>query len=406
MDKLVNLTQKGIDSYNKHHHPDTNKTVGDGRNAPQSTGHPQSGVNKTGVEGHNAPQIYGRPQSGVNKAGVEGHNVLQSQGHPQSGVNKTGVEGHNTPQTYGHPQTGVSNKTGVEGHNVLQSHGHPQTDVNKTGVEGHNAPQTYGHPQTGVNQTGVEGHNAPQLYGHPQSDANKLGGEGYNAPHPSGQSGHGQYGHPQRLEVKDIMLLFTLVKVVMDHTISPNVTEANINKTGGQGYNASHPSGRPQFDQDEIIRNAGTSGSGDYSSLFSSALRFLNENKKAEEPLDEGELTRAYDNIYSKNDSRGITAQLLGSAAALNVIKKFAGESGSSGYGTGHGGNTQSQLISMAMTEAVKLFDQSGGQVLGNKQDAVNGAAVTVMKLLVQSKFSGSGTIGGKDSGGLGSLRS
>lgn len=41
--------------------------------------------------------------------------------------------------------------------------------------------------------------------------------------------------------------------------------------------------------------------------------------QKAEEPLDEGELTRAHDNIYSKNDSRGITAQLLGSAAALNV---------------------------------------------------------------------------------------
>ncbi|XP_006454075.1 beta-fg-like protein [Agaricus bisporus var. bisporus H97] len=351
---------------------DTNKTVGDGRNAPQSTGHPQSGVNKTGVEGHNAPQTYGHPQSGVNKAGVEGHNVLQSQGHPQSGVNKTGVEGHNTPQTYGHPQTGVSNKTGVEGHNVLQSHGHPQTGVNKTGVEGHNAPQTYGHPQTGVNQTGVEGHNAPQLYDHPQSDANKLGGEGYNAPHPSGQSGHGQYGHPQRLEVKDIMLLFTLVKVVMDHTISPNLKRILI---------------RPEVK--------------DITHLI--LLVVLN---KAEEPLDEGELTRAHDNIYSKNDSRGITAQLLGSAAALNVIKKFAGESGSSGYGTGHGGNTQSQLISMAMTEAVKLFDQSGGQVLGNKQDAVNGAAVTVMKLLVKSNFSGSGTIGGKDSGGLGSLRS
>ncbi|KAF7784996.1 hypothetical protein Agabi119p4_1161 [Agaricus bisporus var. burnettii] len=366
MDKLVNLTQKGIDSYNKHHHPDTNKTVGEGHNAPQTYGHPQTGVNKTGVEGHNAPQTYGHPQSGVNKAGVEGHNVLQSQGHPQSGVNKTGVEGHNAPQTYGHPQPGV-NETGVEGHNVPQSYGHPQSGANKLGGEGYNAP----HP------SGQSGHGQ---YGHPQPNVNRTGGESQNAPLHSGQGGYGSYDQSQ--------------------------PEANINKTGGQGYNASHPSGRPQFDQDEIIRNAGTSGSGDYSSLFSSALRFLNENKKAEEPLDEGELTRAHDNIYSKNDSRGITAQLLGSAAALNVIKKFAGESGSSGYGTGHGGNTQSQLISMAMTEAVKLFDQSGGQVLGNKQDAVNGAAVTVMKLLVQSKFSGSGTIGGKDSGGLDSLRS
>ena len=49
------------------------------------------------------------------------------------------------------------------------------------------------------------------------------------------------------------------------------------------------------------------------------------------------------------------------------------------------------------------MFDKSGGTASGNKQDAVNGAAMTVMKLLVQSKFSG-GTTGGSDSGGLGSL--
>lgn len=55
------------------------------------------------------------------------------------------------------------------------------------------------------------------------------------------------------------------------------------------------------------------------------------------------------------------------------------------------------------MAEASKLFDKSGGAASGNKQDAVNGAAMTVMKLLVQSKFSGS-TTGGKDSGGLSGL--
>ena len=57
----------------------------------------------------------------------------------------------------------------------------------------------------------------------------------------------------------------------------------------------------------------------------------------------------------------------------------------------------------MAMAEAAKMFDKSGGTSSGNKQDAVNGAAMTVMKLLVQSKFSG-GMTGGSDSGGLGSL--
>lgn len=54
------------------------------------------------------------------------------------------------------------------------------------------------------------------------------------------------------------------------------------------------------------------------------------------------------------------------------------------------------------MAEATKLFDSAGGASSGNKQDAVNGAAMTVMKLLVQSKFSG--TTGGGDSGGLSGL--
>jgi hypothetical protein len=57
------------------------------------------------------------------------------------------------------------------------------------------------------------------------------------------------------------------------------------------------------------------------------------------------------------------------------------------------------------MAEATKLFDKTGGSASGNKQDAVNGAAMTIMKLLVQSKFGG-GTTGGKDSGGLSGLLS
>lgn len=58
----------------------------------------------------------------------------------------------------------------------------------------------------------------------------------------------------------------------------------------------------------------------------------------------------------------------------------------------------------MAMAEATKLFDGAGGASSGNKQDAVNSAAMTVMKLLVQSKLSGA--TGGGNSGGLGGLMS
>lgn len=92
------------------------------------------------------------------------------------------------------------------------------------------------------------------------------------------------------------------------------------------------------------------------------------------------------------------------SCVGVQILKQFTG-GGSHGTSTG-GGGSQTQLISMAMAEATKLFDKSGGAASGNKQDAVNGAAMTVMKLLVQSKFSGAGTTGGSNSGGLSGLLS
>lgn len=80
-------------------------------------------------------------------------------------------------------------------------------------------------------------------------------------------------------------------------------------------------------------------------------------------------------------------------------MKKFTGGGGGSGKP-----QSQTDLISLAMAEASKLFDKSGGAASGNKQDAVNSAGMTIMKLLVQSKFSG--TVGGGNSGGLGGLMS
>ena len=65
---------------------------------------------------------------------------------------------------------------------------------------------------------------------------------------------------------------------------------------------------------------------------------------------------------------------------------------------------SKTDLISLAMAEASNLFDKSGGSAHGGKQDAINSAGMTIMKLMVQSKLSGA--TGGKDSGGLGSLMS
>ncbi len=90
------------------------------------------------------------------------------------------------------------------------------------------------------------------------------------------------------------------------------------------------------------------------------------------------------------------------SNSITKALKKFtSGGSSSSSGGTG----SQTQLISLAMAEATKLFEKSGGAASGNKQDAVNGAAMTVMKLFVQSKMGGS-TTGAGNSGGLSGLLS
>lgn len=62
--------------------------------------------------------------------------------------------------------------------------------------------------------------------------------------------------------------------------------------------------------------------------------------------------------------------------------------------------------LGLAMSEASKLFDQSGGAASGGKQDAINSAGATIMKFMLKSQMSGMmGTGGGAaGGGGLGNL--
>ncbi|KAI0936813.1 hypothetical protein AcV5_004860 [Taiwanofungus camphoratus] len=180
-------------------------------------------------------------------------------------------------------------------------------------------------------------------------------------------------------------------------------SQSNVSKTGGQEYNSPHHSGgggqqqygRPQFNHDDVINTASQQGSGE-SSMYSSAIGYVQHNTaEHEQPIDEQHVQDAHRQAYQEGNSGNLSAGSMGSAAAMQVLKKFTS-------GSGGGSGSQSDLISFAMAEASKLFDQSGGAASGNKQDAINGAAMTVMKLLVQSKSSG--TVGGSNSGGLGGL--
>jgi hypothetical protein len=182
-------------------------------------------------------------------------------------------------------------------------------------------------------------------------------------------------------------------------------SQSNVSKTGGQEYNSPHHSqqdgrggqghGAPYIDHDEAVQQAQNYGpeSGD-SSVFSSALKHLNKNQhEHNEPVDEEEVQESHRQAYSKGSAGSLSAGSMGGAAAMQVLKQFT---------SGGGGGGSTQLVSMAMAEASKLFDSAGGASSGSKQDAVNGAAMTVMKLMVQSKLSGA--MGGGNSGGMGSL--
>jgi len=134
--------------------------------------------------------------------------------------------------------------------------------------------------------------------------------------------------------------------------------------------------------------------------MFNNALGYLNQNQSQHtQPIDEQQVQNAHAEAYEKGNASSLDANSLGSAAAMQVLKSFTSGGGSSGGN----GNTQTQLISMAMSEASKLFD-SQGSASGQKQDAINGAVMTVMKMVVQSKMGGAPTTGGGNSGGLGSL--
>jgi len=134
--------------------------------------------------------------------------------------------------------------------------------------------------------------------------------------------------------------------------------------------------------------------------MFKNALGYANQNQAQHtQPIDEQQVQNAHAEAYENGNASSLDAGSLGSAAAMQVLKNFTSGGGSGGGG----GNGQTQLISMAMSEASKLFD-SQGSAGGSKQDAINGAVMTVMKMAVQSKMGGGSTTGGSNSGGLGSL--
>ena len=97
--------------------------------------------------------------------------------------------------------------------------------------------------------------------------------------------------------------------------------------------------------------------------MYSSAMNYLSGNHQniANQRPDEDRMQQSHEQLYQGGGGDGgqqHTSESLGAGAAMQAFKMFQG--GGGGGSGGSGG--QSQMISMAMQEAGKLFDQQSGQ--------------------------------------------
>ncbi|KAA1090830.1 hypothetical protein PGT21_014985 [Puccinia graminis f. sp. tritici] len=185
---------------------------------------------------------------------------------------------------------------------------------------------------------------------------------------------------------------------------------AHLNRPAGGQMIDTDGDGIPDLEQAAAHASGNSGDSGD-SSLFKSAVSFLKTQaqKKGDDDdddIDEEKAVEAHDRAYNQKQGSSLDAKSMGTAAALQAFKQFSQGGGSNEPKPTE--DNKSKLIGMAMAQAAKLFDSSGGASGGQKQDAVNSAGSMVMKLLMKQKLqqmTGGGG-GGSSGGGLGGLAS
>jgi len=104
------------------------------------------------------------------------------------------------------------------------------------------------------------------------------------------------------------------------------------NQSGG-GYNNTSGQGR-QHNEDSnefegAIHHAKQESGGQDTSLFSTALGFLSNNKQdiknSAPEFDESQATKAHEQVYGSGDNQQHGAQTLGMSAAIQAMQKFTG---------------------------------------------------------------------------------
>lgn len=180
---------------------------------------------------------------------------------------------------------------------------------------------------------------------------------------------------------------------------------AHLNQPAGGKMIDTDGDGIPDFMEAAQHAKAEAGDSAD-ASLFSNAMSFLKNRDKNDTEIDESSATDAHDRAYNQGQGNSLDAKSMGAAAALQAFKQFTSGGGNTGASAGASasGGGSSKLIGLAMAQAAKLFDKSGGAASGEKQDAVNSAGNMIMKLVMKEKMNQ--MIGGGNSGGLSGLAS
>ncbi|OAQ68407.1 beta-flanking protein [Pochonia chlamydosporia 170] len=143
--------------------------------------------------------------------------------------------------------------------------------------------------------------------------------------------------------------------------------------------------------QQHASNNAGPSGSSD---LFSNIMNAVgNKQEKIQnEDIDEEDAIKQHQNVY-QNDGKGDSSS-LGTAAAMQALKKFTQSDNSASSGQG-----QAAFLGMAMSEATKLFDSKAAQGKvadgASKENVVQQAVEMAMKMYFKSQAGSQGGLAG-----------
>lgn len=169
-----------------------------------------------------------------------------------------------------------------------------------------------------------------------------------------------------------------------------------------------HPDGNRKIDLERAAAYASGSAGDMYSGVFKNAVTYMQQAQRSadgEDEVDEEQAIEAHQWLYHHHQAaRSLDARSIGAAAAIQAYNQFLIHGGPPSRPSNIHLDSQSQVIGMAMAEAVRLFDSTAGGTAGSQQDAVNASGSTAIKLITRTQQMSGKAVVASNGGGTGSL--